>query len=345
MEKPLLSIVIPFYNSAKYIDACLKSVLAQDLKEMEVICVDDASTDETLKVLYKYAELDSRIKVISFKENWGRLKPRCAGVESACGEYLMFIDSDDTIDSGLCTTVVDLMKKHQVDILQFPARQIYTELKKQNVIYPPAVHLTGDEILRKSYVEREVPISLWMKVYQMELCKKAFAEIPDIRCYAGADFFSTFFIDYFAKSYMGVNTEPKYNYYLGYGLTSAVNMPLNKFQQYCDMNQYYAIVYDFLERNHASEEAYEALYYMTRNLIGECCNYFANVKDEEKIAAVDIFWKSWSGIPHFSEHILFAFDQQKKTIDEIKNSESYKIGNTIVNPLKAVKARLVLMNI
>ena len=92
-----LSVVVPVYNTERWLGECLDSILAQDSFDLEVICVDDGSTDGSAEVLRHYSEKDSRVKVIT-QENQGVSVARNAGIEAAQGEYIWFIDSDDTIN-------------------------------------------------------------------------------------------------------------------------------------------------------------------------------------------------------------------------------------------------------
>lgn len=92
----MLSIIIPVYNSEKYLEGCLTSVVNQSLKDFEIICVNDGSTDNSLKILEKFGAQDSRIRIIN-QQNQGQGYARNAGLEAAAGDYVGFIDSDDYI--------------------------------------------------------------------------------------------------------------------------------------------------------------------------------------------------------------------------------------------------------
>jgi len=96
----LISIIIPCYNVAEDIAVCLDSVLAQSYKNIEVVCVNDGSKDDTGKVLSAYAEKDTRVKVIH-QENGGVTKARFAGLDAATGTWIGFVDGDDIIDSDM----------------------------------------------------------------------------------------------------------------------------------------------------------------------------------------------------------------------------------------------------
>lgn len=336
MENKLLSIVIPVYNTSKYLESCLTSAMNQTYRNIEIICVDDSSSDNSLELLEKLSNWDRRIKVFHHSKNEGFIEARRTGVKAVNGVYTMFLDSDDTIENDLCGTLMERLQKEDKDILHFPARQILVETDKIEMCDPPEICLNGNEILNELFVSGKVSTSLVLKIYSTALCKKAYQEIPAFYCCAGADILTSFFIGYFAESYEGVRIRPRYNYYLGKGLSTVKHVSLEKFEKYCKMSCFYTIINDFLERKHADEASYRCLEYMTRRLVRDCCNYFSMVPDGDKDEAARIFWSQWSDIPYFAESIMYAFHEQKMTIRELKNSESYRLGNTFVRPLKKI---------
>ena len=111
MKQNKISVIIPCYNVQDYLAQCLDSVLSQTLKSIEIICINDGSTDDTLKILNKYTQKDKRIKVIS-RSNKGLGATRNEGVHLANGKYLFFLDSDDWIDK---TCLEKLYQKSEED--------------------------------------------------------------------------------------------------------------------------------------------------------------------------------------------------------------------------------------
>src|SRR5690606_8128748 len=92
-----VSIIIPVYNVAGYLDRCLASVLQQTLQEIEVVCINDASTDNSLDILEKYAATDKRMRVITVQKS-GQGIIRNMGIDMAVGTYVGFVDADDYVD-------------------------------------------------------------------------------------------------------------------------------------------------------------------------------------------------------------------------------------------------------
>ena len=95
---PKISVIIPVYNVEKYLPKCLDSLINQTLSDIEIICINDCSTDNSLEILEEYASKDERIKIIDLKENQGAAAARNKGLEIAKGEYLGFVDPDDYVD-------------------------------------------------------------------------------------------------------------------------------------------------------------------------------------------------------------------------------------------------------
>lgn len=115
---PKVSVIIPVYNTEEYLRECLDSVVNQTLKEIEIICVDDGSTDGSLEILKEYAAKDKRIKVIH-QENKGVSYARNVGLTNVIGEYIMFIDSDDYILPNTLQVLYDKIKSSNADLLVF----------------------------------------------------------------------------------------------------------------------------------------------------------------------------------------------------------------------------------
>ena len=115
MESPKVSVIIPFFNSEAYVDEVLESVRGQSLRDVEIICVDDGSTDITLRALNENAGKDPRIKVLS-QEHKGAGTARNKGLTEARGKYVMFLDSDDSYKNNFVEEMYNAAEKHGVDI-------------------------------------------------------------------------------------------------------------------------------------------------------------------------------------------------------------------------------------
>lgn len=180
-----VSIVIPVYNAQAYLPACLDSVLAQTLTDIEVICIDDASPDRCGQILDDYAAKDVRIKVIHLPENRLQGYGRNRGQEMARGEYVYFLDSDDMITPNAMEELYALAKKESLDGIFFDAQVIYESKElARNHSYGVTVRTgtyedrvyTGRELL-DAFIRQEE----WTCYLQRQFWNRAFLEREHIR--------------------------------------------------------------------------------------------------------------------------------------------------------------------
>lgn len=183
---PKLSVIIPVYNDQKYLNQCLDSVINQTLKDIEIICVDDGSTDDSLKILQEYQAKDSRVKVIS-QENGGAGKARNTGLAIAGGKYLSFLDSDDFFEPTMLEESYNKLEESGVDFVVFQADQYWGNLSS---------YLLQGWNIDSSKIPPYRPISFrsltgnvfkvflgwaWDKVYRADFIKKYDLKFQEIR--------------------------------------------------------------------------------------------------------------------------------------------------------------------
>ena len=119
-NSPKVSVVIPIYNAAEFLEECLDSVLQQSLTDIEVICVDDGSPDNSLEILKKYEKQDARLRIIS-QPNQGAGAARNNGMANAKGEYLCFLDSDDFFDKDMLKEAYETAHACRADVCVYDA--------------------------------------------------------------------------------------------------------------------------------------------------------------------------------------------------------------------------------
>ena len=124
---PKISVIIPVYNVEQYLRECLDSCIHQTLEDIEIVCVDDCSLDNSDKILKDYAAKDNRIKIIKHETNKGPGAARNTGVTFATGEYIWFVDSDDWIAKEACQLLYNTAKKNDIDVLLFQLNTFYNE--------------------------------------------------------------------------------------------------------------------------------------------------------------------------------------------------------------------------
>lgn len=160
---PKVSVIIPVYNTEKYLSKCLESLISQTLQDLEIICVNDGSTDNSLELLKSYAQQDKRIKIINFKENQGVSRARNAGIQAAIGEYIGFADSDDTVDLDFYEKLYNKAKDTNADIAKGDLKEIFPNGKI--ILYPQ------NEAILKYQNKFCFYLSFTSAIYRLDLIK------------------------------------------------------------------------------------------------------------------------------------------------------------------------------
>lgn len=159
-----VSIIVPIYNVEKYINKCLDSLTNQTLKEIEIICINDGSTDNSLKLLENYKNKDSRIVLINQK-NSGQSAARNKGVEIAKGEYIGFVDSDDWIDSNFFERLYESAKRTDSDIATAGIYSCHSFNKRKFLSFDKEI-VTSDKNLKFEFCDIPEKSYCWNKIYR-----------------------------------------------------------------------------------------------------------------------------------------------------------------------------------
>lgn len=130
--KVCVSIIIPVYNASKYIHVCMESLLCQTLRNIEIICVNDGSTDNSLEILKEYQQRDHRITVVE-QENQGAGCARNNGMMHASGEYVLFLDADDFFDPELCSLAYYHAASRRAQVCLFKADRVDMQNGKNSI--------------------------------------------------------------------------------------------------------------------------------------------------------------------------------------------------------------------
>ena len=175
MRTPLISVIIPVYNVEKYLHRCLDSVIAQTYQNLEIICVDDGSIDDSGKICDQYAVRDARIKVIH-QENQGPSAARNRGLDATEGEYIAFVDSDDYILEDMYKKMLDKLLNYNVDLCVCQWQYEFSDgrqvVKKKNIdptIYGRKTSLEFARFLYRGNYENGVVVAAWNKLYRRAL--------------------------------------------------------------------------------------------------------------------------------------------------------------------------------
>ena len=166
-----VSVVVPVYNSEKYISKTLESIINQTVKEIEIICVNDGSKDNSLQILQQFQEKDKRIKIID-KKNEGVWKARMDGIKEAQGEYITFIDADDYIKNNFIESLYNNIKQNDSDIAICGYERID---EKTNKVLSREMKYKSSRLIDMNKNPEEVisiNTALWNKLYKASILKE-----------------------------------------------------------------------------------------------------------------------------------------------------------------------------
>lgn len=167
-NKIILSIIIPVYNVEHYLKRCLDSLVGQLLKNMEVILIDDGSTDNSGMICDRYKEkYKSFIKVVH-QQNAGLSSARNTGIEIACGEYLYFLDSDDFLYNKFIEIIYKHLIKHKYDIIEFKSYWLTEETDLHLKISENTYEKSRNELISE-IVMGDIGCQIWLRVYKSTL--------------------------------------------------------------------------------------------------------------------------------------------------------------------------------
>jgi glycosyltransferase involved in cell wall biosynthesis len=168
----LFSIIVPVYNTEKYLDRCLKSIINQTYSKIEIIVVNDGSTDRSLDICIKYQKMDKRVVVIN-KENGGLSSARNAGLINATGNYYIFVDSDDYIDLNYCRVAYELLSKNDLDMIVFNFKKVYSiEYYEEHDKNSKFKYLNRNQALKMYFIgehNNRIYHFAWGKVYKKDI--------------------------------------------------------------------------------------------------------------------------------------------------------------------------------
>ena len=188
-----VSVIIPIYNAAQYLHKCLKSIISQTYKNLDIILIDDGSSDDSYGIAKEYQEKDSRIRLFT-QTNIGLIATRKRGIELAEGEIIGFVDSDDWIEPIMYERLVQCMEKNKCDLVSSGIYRDYADgsRKEWYDLYPEGVYVNLESAIYPSMLhdfkrnEMGLKCTLVNKLYRRQMLQDIYREI-DTRVFYGED--------------------------------------------------------------------------------------------------------------------------------------------------------------
>lgn len=167
--KELISVIVPVYNVEKYLHKCLNSIINQTYTNLEIILVDDGSTDKSGMICDEYSELDTRIKVVH-QENGGLSAARNTGLDIMNGDLVTFVDSDDWIDCNMINKLYDILLEYNAEISCISFHKVFEDGKKKrrDIVNNKVIVYTGTEAIELLLYKKYVDTSACGKLYRKQ---------------------------------------------------------------------------------------------------------------------------------------------------------------------------------
>lgn len=210
---PAVSVVVAVYNIERYVEKCIQSIICQTWKDMEILLIDDGSTDQSGNICDRYAESDARIRVIH-KKNGGIADVRNVGLKEASGEYLLYVDGDDYIEAECVEKAMLCARKHDAEVVVFDYYEIEEETGRKEKW---SMQIPRDQ----KFTVKEHPVLLiatlcpWNKLCRKSLWNRAGLQYPVGRVYEDLTITPQLLLN--AESIVYLRSEPLYDYILHEG--------------------------------------------------------------------------------------------------------------------------------
>ena len=306
---PVFSVVIPAYNNSRYLPECVHSITGQSFGDLEVIIVDDASTDDTYEVMQRLAEEDDRIVTMRHIANSGTLAARRTGMATARGEFVLLIDQDDDLAPGTLQNLYDFARRNPADIYHYGVHVEASNDAAQRAaagmegfLTPQPRTIEGNDILRVQFDADPAKHFDWHvhhKMYRAELAKKAWGMAYNGRLLLSDDLYLCFILDSLAHTYRGVPDSPWYIYHLGRGDTFGSTLSIEALDRLALWeSKAYELILEFVTANRMSifrDDWDERVFDARNRLVEHTMNEWKdNLPDEHKREGLEALLSHWS---------------------------------------------------
>lgn len=317
-----LSIIIPVYNTSHFLKKCLDSVINQTYKNLEIIVVNDCSTDNSMSIIEEYLKKDKRTKVVTHEKNKGLFQARLSGAKVATGDYIAFLDSDDYVSIDFYRTLITNAEENHSDMVWGNMVLEYDDGKRMvyNLFEANFDRLCGEECIEEYFKQEGLCFAwhtIWNKIYSKEIWDKACKHYFDIKDHLimTEDFAFSTVLYYYAKRITKVDSDAIFYCKHEKTSTDVKNISLKKFKKNIgDLIISFGFVENFMkqvgiyERYRKSFDRWKALYksqqvsYLKLSklkkdekkeilpLIEQFCNDVEKIKDGEYFASIETKW-------------------------------------------------------
>lgn len=291
-----ISIILAVYNGAEDVGRCIDSLRSQTYRDIEIICVDDGSTDNTLEILKQYAGEDERIRVLEQGVNKKLLLAIKRGVTEATGDYIMFVDDDDWYEPNACERVAEIIADKQPDVIYFGTNLVETDGKTNKKIRKNrAARLKSCDYeycgRNTLWLEEIKYIYIWNKAVRSDVAKAAYNAMPDVEMTYYSDLYACMMIHYYAKSLVCIKDKLiNYNYLAG--ISSQELYSLDVFDYYVRCSKIFVDgLGAFLDKNSTREDNNKYLEWLDNRIVIMIHVWRDRVSNEDAVVGLECLFR------------------------------------------------------
>lgn len=283
-----ISVIVPVYNVERYLHRCVESILVQTYQNLEVILVNDGSTDHSGQICDEFAKLDARVVVIH-KKNGGLSSARNAGLQIAAGDYVGFVDSDDDIDHAMYEKMIFVAQKYDVDFVMADYLRVMSDKRTHTVTKAIRGGFYSKQDIKKEIfpelimgenLEYGSILSVWNCLYKKQFLNEHKITFADDIKWSEDNLFSSI-VGYHARSFYYLKEQYLYHYYQNLG-TITTSYRNGAWQIYKKMNVYLQNYFMTQTDYNFSRQIQLHLAYYAFNVLGMENTYAENLKDKIK---------------------------------------------------------------
>jgi glycosyltransferase involved in cell wall biosynthesis len=323
-DMPFFSIIIPAYNVENYIQNTIDSIINQMFQDFELIIIDDCSSDNTLNIITSYEEKYNNIIIIKHSENQTQHIARMDGVNIAKGKYILFLDGDDTFTKDAFSILFDIIQNNQsYDFFEFG----FIKQPSRKLVLPS---FTGDDRFTAYFSKDKYPEhTIWNKVYDVNLLKKAFSIMEKVCIKQGVeDIYESIVIAYFIKKAMLIK-KAIVNYTIGSGVSTTYK-DYNKTIIFMNsLKIIFNLVNTFL-RNNNLFISMDNIHYRHMSTAISHINSQRNIDEKKKLYLMLM--------DYFDSRIILEYFFDKE--NSFFKTKDYIVGHKILWPLRKIKSLL-----
>ena len=354
-QNPYFSIIVPVYNVEAYLKEAVDSLKSQTFQDIEILLVDDGSTDSSKDICMNAAEGEKRIRVISHDRNKSLYQARKTGVENAKGKYILFLDGDDVLDPEATACIYSELKSSPADILQFDIEVSGLEhwdfaVNALETVYTPwQGELIGENLIDDCFKENKFCWSMAGKAYEAGLMRKSYAFMTDAQMNMCEDIYQTFVILYFARVYRGIPIK-LYTYYYGRGMSASDSGRRDSFERVCKTKAIPESITGFLEENGAVKKFEDAVdcidSFITHTIINSWLKLpgsgrAGTIKDMTEILDAEEIVTALAEMYDGANAGAKQAHDYRAAYTDMKESESYNVGLKVTAPARALKKAIL----